>query len=246
MTHLAWHLAARACLALLAIAAARRVPALRAGAALAVSMLVVDCGALWPAPWLRIARHVAWPGLLLAGAAWGLRVANCEIEQFVNLRINGPKKRRARDASPEPSASPDAPAPYGGPTGRAERRSGGASLFLPRALLGGYLAAALLALAWRPAYPALLVGGRVLAVGVVVALLARGRPRTWAQLAAVLPAIGLAVGVVAGAWPLAQAGLAAVAAGWHLARLETAATMLATAGAIAAAWQGQRRAGARA
>jgi drug/metabolite transporter (DMT)-like permease len=103
-----------------------------------------------------------------------------------------------------------------------------------QALLSGYLLAAVYAAAtYAPGrgVPAALAA-RGVAVAVLAALLLRRRPRTWAQLAATLPALGLAVGVVVGAWPLARAGAEALAASWGLARAETWATMAATAGAV--------------
>ena len=52
-------LAARAALALLAIAAARRVPALRPVAWTLAALALLAAGALYPVPWLAAGRHLS-------------------------------------------------------------------------------------------------------------------------------------------------------------------------------------------
>ncbi len=116
---------------------------------------------------------------------------------------------------------------------------------LPHAIALVYLlAGALAAASYGPAhavYVGALLASRWGAVLVLAALVYRhGRPRTALSLAASIPAIGLACGVAAGAWPLAQdGGLAAVARGWGLARAETWAAL--GLQALAMVWASGRR-----
>lgn len=225
-------LAARAALALLALAAARRVPALRPVAWMLAALALLAAGALYPVPWFAAGRHVAWPGVLLAGAWWGLR----------GDEGRGDARRMEHEGG-EPGCEQHE---HGRDDGRA-RFVLGHPRILPAAIALGYLVAALLAAAlYRPGYglPAARAARVVAAVGLVV-LLARRRPATWAELAAVVPLAGMAVGLVVGVWPLSQAGPEAVAAGWGLARAETWVAMVATASAICLAWRGNRRTIAR-
>lgn len=224
-------LLARLALAALAVAAARGRPALRPAAAVQVALALLAAGA-WAPPWVSAGRHVLWPGVLVAGAAWALWK-----DEGLG---SGPRKRRPHPSPWTGCRAPCAPTNDADPVTASPTPT--APSRLAQAILLGYLLAAVaVAATYAPGrgVPAALAA-RLAAVAVLVALLLRRRPSTWAQLAAVAPAIGLAIGVVAGAWPLVQAGGEAVRAGWGLARLETWITMGATAGAIGLAWRAER------
>lgn len=228
-------------LAAAAVAAAWRVRPLRPAAALYVAMAALDAvpaGGAWQL--VRVWRQVAWPGLLVAGAAWGLQWGAAGLLPPASNGVSAapapqPAGRQGQVTNRRESAS--------------ELRAQGQATFAPRlwqALALGYLVAAVaVAILYRPGVgvPAALVA-RLVAVVVLVALLARRRPQTWAQLALVVPAVAMAVGVLAGVWPLVQAGGEAVRAGWRLAHVETAVAMVVEVVAIALAWRAATRAGA--
>jgi hypothetical protein len=222
--------------AALAAVLARRVPVLRPVAFGCVVMAALYPVSVWTPLWLRAGACVAWPGVPVAMALAGTK---------------SPGQR--------PTAAPlvcSRPLDLGR---RGRVKAGFASLFthaedlsypgpltLPARVAVVYLVAGIVAaLTYVPlhaAYVLALLASRWAAVALTVWAVARPSPMSRAlRLAHTIPAIGLACGVVAGAWPLVQlGGLAAVAHRWDLARWETGACLVLQA--LAMVWAARQSA----
>lgn len=243
-------------LSLLALSAlaSRRVPALRP---------VAWCFAAWAAldavtgpPWLRAGILVAWPGaaVALALAAWGLEPrrpsGKCDRVPCGHRFID--KTSTFGEGNIDFHASVGEGGDLFGtePTekiGSSDINIAHAQM-MPLVACAVYLLAGVAsALAYRAHAPGLyhaaLPVSRALPVALAGVALGLCRwPRTWVARAVVAPALGLAVGVVAGVWALLPAGLGVMREQWaRLAGAETWLTLAVTAGCVAMAWWQARR-----
>ncbi len=238
MTYLPAYLA----LATLSALASRRLPALRPVAACFGTWAALDAatGPLW----LRAGVFVAWPGVAVVAAAWGLGAGKDEGPDPFEPSPSVSPVARLTGVQSGPLV-PDDVAPY------QERQPKHAPRpVLWQAMIAVYLLAGIAsALTYRAHAPALyhvaLPCSRALPVLLAaLALASRRYPRTWAQRAAVLPAAGLVCGVVLGVWALLPAGLESVREQWgRLAGGETAATMVGVGVCVGMAWREARRNG---